>query len=162
MHNALNFLRLTGGMTGIAIITARATGSIGVVVAIATVAGARHRFVMRDGHCFLHWRPISHQISAPVINEFITSHDPRQIMEIEKIFPAQNEMNHGMVTLPLSFVSTYDDMRCLSSSTIKSSLVVDSGASVCISPHKEDFIVYGASTIKIKDLSSSNNVAGEG
>jgi hypothetical protein len=40
--------------------------------------------------------------------------------------------------------------------------VVDYGALVCISPHKEDFIVYGASTMKIKDLSSSNNVAGEG
>jgi hypothetical protein len=105
---------------------------------------------------------ISHRISAPVVNEFITLHDPRQIMEIEKIFPSQNEMNHGVVTLFLSFVSTYDDVRCLSSSTIKSSLVVDSGASVCISPHKEDFIVYGASTMKIKDLSSSNNVAGEG
>jgi hypothetical protein len=53
-------------------------------------------------------------------------------------------------------------MRCLSGSPIKSSLVVDSGASVCISPHKEDFVDYGASNMKIKDLSSSNTVAGEG
>ncbi len=70
-------------------------------------------------------------------------------------------MNHGVVTLPLSFISTCNGVRCVSSSTIKSSLVIDSGALVCISPHKEDFIDYGASTMKIKDLSSSNNVAGE-
>ncbi len=42
------------------------------------------------------------------------------------------------------------------------SLVIVSGASVCISPHKGDFISYGKSNMKIKDLSSSNNVAGEG
>ncbi len=67
-----------------------------------------------------------------------------------------------MVTVPLTFVSTCSDMRCLSSSKIKSSLVIDSGALVCISPHKEDFIDYGASAMTIKDLSSSNNDAGEG
>ncbi len=83
-------------------------------------------------------------------------------MEIEKIFPAQHGMNHGVVTLPLSFISTCNDMRCFSNSRIKLSLVIDSGALVYISPHKEDFIDYGASTMTIKDLSSSNNVAGEG
>jgi hypothetical protein len=40
--------------------------------------------------------------------------------------------------------------------------VVDSGASVCISLHKEDLIAYGKSKMKICDLSSSNNVVGEG
>jgi hypothetical protein len=45
-------------MIGIAVVTARATGSIGVVIAIATVTGARHRFVMRDGRHFLHRYPI--------------------------------------------------------------------------------------------------------
>ena len=58
MHNALNFLRLTGRITGIAVVTACATGSKGVVVAIATVAGAQHRFIVRDGRHFLHRRPI--------------------------------------------------------------------------------------------------------
>jgi hypothetical protein len=105
---------------------------------------------------------ISHQLYAPVVDECISLHDPRQIMEIEKIFPAQHDMNHSMVTLPLSFVSTCNDVRCFSNSTIKSSLVIDSLAFVCIPPHKEDFIDYGASTMTIKDLSSSNNVAGEG
>jgi hypothetical protein len=45
---------------------------------------------------------------------------------------------------------------------LNSSLVIDSGASVCISPHQGDFINYGKSNMKIKDLSASNNVAGEG
>ena len=83
-------------------------------------------------------------------------------MVFEKNFPAPLDLAHGVVTIPLTFVSTCSDMHCLSSSKIKSSLVIDSGALVCISPHKEDFIDYGASAMTIKDLSSSNNVAGEG
>ena len=83
-------------------------------------------------------------------------------MVFEKIFPAPLDLAHGVVTVPLTFVSICGDMRCLSSSKIKSSLVIDSGALVCISPHKEDFIDYGASAMTIKDLLSSNNVAGEG
>jgi hypothetical protein len=45
---------------------------------------------------------------------------------------------------------------------IGSSLIIDSGASVYISPHKSDFITYNKSNMKIKDLSSSNHIAGEG
>ena len=41
-------------------------------------------------------------------------------------------------------------------------LVVDTGASVCISPFKSDFATYRPSKVKIKDLSKSNSVAGEG
>ena len=41
-------------------------------------------------------------------------------------------------------------------------LIVDTGASVCISPRREDFISYSPSSIFIWDLSSSNKVAGEG
>jgi hypothetical protein len=41
-------------------------------------------------------------------------------------------------------------------------LIVDSGASVCISPLRSDFITYKPSQIKINDLSSSNKVQGEG
>jgi hypothetical protein len=39
---------------------------------------------------------------------------------------------------------------------------VDSGASVCITPHRSDFLSYQSSSMIIKDLSSSNSVAGEG
>ena len=41
-------------------------------------------------------------------------------------------------------------------------LVVDSGASCCITPHREDFTSYGTSKVKVKDLSGVNRVAGEG
>jgi hypothetical protein len=40
--------------------------------------------------------------------------------------------------------------------------MIDSGASVCITPHQSDFVTYKTSKMKIKDLSSSNTVAGEG
>ncbi len=59
-------------------------------------------------------------------------------------------------------ISTIDTPLCLSSSIIKSNVIIDTGASVCISPHRSDFFTYVASTQKIKDLSSSNWVAGEG
>jgi hypothetical protein len=41
-------------------------------------------------------------------------------------------------------------------------LIVDSGASCCISPHCEDFATYSTSSVKIKDLSGINKVEGEG
>jgi hypothetical protein len=41
-------------------------------------------------------------------------------------------------------------------------LIVDTGASCCISPHREDFITYSESKVKVKDLSGSNKVTGEG
>jgi hypothetical protein len=41
-------------------------------------------------------------------------------------------------------------------------LIIDSGASVCITPHRSDFISYQKNNMKIKDISSSNIVAGEG
>ncbi len=41
-------------------------------------------------------------------------------------------------------------------------LIIDSGASICITPHRPDFITYKTNNMKIKDLSSSNKVAGEG
>jgi hypothetical protein len=41
-------------------------------------------------------------------------------------------------------------------------LIVDSGASCCLSPRREDFVTYSASEVRIKDLSGINKVAGEG
>eukprot|EP00956_Cyclotella_meneghiniana_P018651 scaffold31189_cov72-Cyclotella_meneghiniana.AAC.2 len=45
---------------------------------------------------------------------------------------------------------------------IEAPLIVDSGASCCITPHRDDFVSYGASKVKVKDLSGVNKVAGEG
>ena len=41
-------------------------------------------------------------------------------------------------------------------------IIIDSGASVCISPHRSDFITYHSSQMKIKDLFLSNQITGEG
>jgi hypothetical protein len=51
---------------------------------------------------------------------------------------------------------------CLSSKIVASNVIIDTGASVCISPHQSDFVTYASSKMNIKDLSSSNRVAGEG
>jgi hypothetical protein len=85
---------------------------------------------------------IYHQISALQVNKFISLHNPSQIVEFEKIFPVQHNISHGVVTIPLSLVSTCNDVHCFSSSAIKSCLVVDSGVSVCISPHKRFHCIW--------------------
>jgi hypothetical protein len=43
-------------------------------------------------------------------------------------------------------------------------LIIDTGASCCITPHKSDFIPssYKSSQVQIKDLSGTNSVTGEG
>ncbi len=40
--------------------------------------------------------------------------------------------------------------------------IIDTEASVCITPHRRDFTFYHDSKVKIKDLSKSNTVKGEG
>jgi hypothetical protein len=72
--------------------------------------------------------------------------------------------NEGSITVPLqaALISSIKYPYCLSSMTIHSSIIVDSVASVCISLHRLDFITYQDSKIKIRDLSSLNQVAGEG
>jgi hypothetical protein len=58
--------------------------------------------------------------------------------------------------------SILDNPKCFLLSSNKIMLIVYSGASVCISPLCSDFVTYKPSIIKIKDLSSSNKVEGEG
>jgi hypothetical protein len=41
-------------------------------------------------------------------------------------------------------------------------LIVDTGASCCITPNRDDFVTYYNSKAKVKDLSGVNPVAGEG
>ncbi len=56
-----------------------------------------------------------------------------------------------------------DILRCFQSIVNSNSfLIIDSGASVCITPHRSDFVSYQKSKMKIKDSSSSKTVAGEG
>jgi len=65
--------------------------------------------------------------------------------------------------ITVNFTSLADSIHCFSSTGSPiAMLIVDSGASVCITPHKSDFISYSKSKMKIKDLSSCTKVNGEG
>ena len=78
--------------------------------------------------------------------------------------PLQDSIDLNSTKIPSfkAFLSTLDDPRCFRLSSTDTMLIVDSGASVCISPLRSDFITYKPSLMKIKDLSSSNKVQGEG
>ena len=58
--------------------------------------------------------------------------------------------------------TSLDNPSCFSLKTIRAGLIIDSGASVCITPHRSDFLSYKPSKMKVKDLSASNQVKGEG
>jgi hypothetical protein len=98
-----------------------------------------------------------------LLHGFLATHYPSRIIDIYSIF-AHPIKDEGVVTVPLkaALISSFEYPYCLSSKTVNSSVIIDSGASVCISPNLSDFITYKDSKMKIKDLSSSNKVAGEG
>ena len=106
---------------------------------------------------------------------FLSDHDPSRIVDfiyssIPK--PTNTHFETPQATLSQSYptgllarlhVLFYP--HCLTSVMTQSPpLIVDTGASVCITPNKGDFIAstYRPSSLKIKDLSSSNKVLGEG
>ena len=61
------------------------------------------------------------------------------------------------------FTQTILSPTCLLGESLSTlALIVDSGASVCISPCREDFVTYKPSKVKIKDLSKLNKIDGEG
>ena len=60
------------------------------------------------------------------------------------------------------FVHCINSPRAYNAATKTIPLIVDSGASVCISPCRDDFISFKQSTVKIRDLSKSNTVQGQG
>ncbi len=69
------------------------------------------------------------------------------------------------------YLTTADNRLCVSRIELQyyciremasNTVIIDSGASDCISPHCANFITHGPSNMKIKDLSSSNKVVGEG
>ena len=84
-------------------------------------------------------------------------------METCQLF-LQAPQHKGVVTVPLQtiVISSIKVPSCLSSTVISSSVIIDSGASVCISLHKLGFVTYRDSKMKIKDLSLLNQVASEG
>jgi hypothetical protein len=89
-------------------------------------------------------------------------YDPSQIVDFLNKFPETT--SEGVITVPLTKqanISSVEYPFCFSSQANEGNVIIDSGASVCISPHRLDFITYNESKMKIKNLSSSNQVAGE-
>ena len=108
-------------------------------------------------------------MNAQLEDWFLTTHDPSRIMDFYATlskFP-EKQASHircGWINVNLRqvLISSLEYPRCYSSSTVADNVIIDSGASVCISPHKSDFITYGPSGMKIKDLSSTDKVASKG
>ncbi len=90
-------------------------------------------------------------------------YDPSKIVDFLDIFPETT--SEGVITLPLTKQANISSVKypfCFSSPANEGDVIIDSGASVCISSHRLDFITYNKSKMKIKDLSSLNQVAGKG
>jgi hypothetical protein len=112
---------------------------------------------------------LGHKLNAQLEDWFLTTHDPSRIMDFyatSSKFPEKqaSHIRSGQVNINLRqvLISSIKYPRCYSSSTDTNNVIIDSGASVCISPHKSDFITCGPNGMKIEDLSSTNKAAGEG
>ncbi len=62
----------------------------------------------------------------------------------------------------MGYVSRIDLLHCYLNEILNAIWIVDTGASVCITPHHSDVITYQPSSMKMKDLYSTNRVKGEG
>jgi hypothetical protein len=88
-------------------------------------------------------------------------YNPSDIMAIHQLHLSRPTTSP--TTNPTGYISTLHNATYLNAMTDSiSMLIIEPGASMCISPHKNDFITYHSSAVKIKDLSSSTAVAGEG
>ena len=108
-----------------------------------------------------------------LVHEFVCTHDPSQIVSYFFLASSMHCDEEGCprVSLPIGRAHDFAIWRTFFASQLhcfsgiikeRLPLIVDTGASVCISPRREDFISYKPSKLKIKDLSSSNKVLGEG
>lgn len=79
-----------------------------------------------------------------LLQDFLATQDPRTIMDAYQLFLASSSTNDGVITVPINrtFISSLEDPQCLSSRSVQTGVIIDSGASVCISPHRSDFITY--------------------
>ncbi len=114
--------------------------------------------------------PSSDTTTSCILSQFLDSHGPSYIVkylssnkDVVKLVP-KRKRGQVNVDLKCALNSSTDTEypQCFSSSTVASKVIVDTGALVWISPHKEGFTTYVSSNMKIKDLSSTNKVAGEG
>jgi hypothetical protein len=121
----------------------------------------------------LHQPPVSHDLEIMakqaqwnhLVEKFIETHNPaRSYKELQQQVISRVPIEEGIVSKRFKkiLISSIGSPHCFSNTAVRSSVIIDSGASVCISPHQSDFVTYNKSNMKIKDLLSSNQVAGEG
>jgi hypothetical protein len=93
-----------------------------------------------------------------LVETFVYSHDPSDIVEF--LFGVSFDRDRR-ISLPLGEAQEHDGMRTLLEprglpaylgSTMNIPLIIDTGASICVSPCREDFISYKKSKVKIKAL----------
>ena len=73
-------------------------------------------------------------------------YDPSQIVDFLNKFPETT--SEGVITVPLTKRANISSVKypfCFSSRANEGNVIIDSGASVCISPHCSDFITYNES-----------------
>ena len=119
--------------------------------------------------------PSPHHLSC--IEQFLASFDPSSIAQFFQcaVRPASTQAHtisvnlhpssrlmRTMRCLPAITKAFLPGLRCLANVNSHCPLIVDTGASVCITPFATDFVSYRKSNAKIRDLSKYNAVAGEG
>jgi hypothetical protein len=82
------------------------------------------------------------------VRYFLAGHDPSSIVDIEKFITMEmpyfdtHFLNNGIISnsAKKTLLSSIDSPKCFSNVTVCSSVIVDSGVSVCTTLHKSDFI----------------------
>ncbi len=93
----------------------------------------------------LHQPPVSHDLEIMakqalwdhLVENFIPTHNPaRCYMELQQVI-SRVPIKEGIVSKRFKkyIISSIDSPHCLSNTAVRSSIIIDSGASVCISPH---------------------------
>ena len=112
--------------------------------------------------------PSSVPTTSCILSQFLESHDPSYIvkylssdMNVVQMVP-KSKRGRVKVDLRHALISSTEYPLCFSNSKVESKVIVDTGVFVWISPNRTDFSTYAPSNMKIKNLSSTNTVAGEG
>lgn len=105
-----------------------------------------------------HSEPVFHLPSFCLDNIFPPDYDPSEIMHICRFDNMLTKQDLPALFTLLESPSAYTTQDLHTTPP----LIVDSGASKCITPLRSDFVKYRPSTAVIHGLSSTCNVAGEG
>ena len=111
-----------------------------------------------------HAVPTIQPVSPSLLTDFLTDTNPSKIVRLLTFTSPGTTHNHQKEIFPTSsFFTILDNPSCFTTpADVNTILIIDTGAPVCVTPHRHEFVTYHLSSMKIKDLSHSNSVAGEG